>query len=336
MLGVVAGGTQFMDPSIGAPRAFFDQIDLDSGEVRRIPIGFLGHGFTQDPKNRARAALFEKKGPGGCIVDLDALSVVRPIAASPGCAFYGHGLFSLDGSKLFVVEASLDSLSGRITVRDGQSLEVVDEVPTYGAAPHDCLFVDDGRTLVVTNGGGRLESRDAPSVAFIDLESGALREKLPITNPRINAGHLAIASNGAIAVVSAPRAGLPEETTPGGVSLKPSGGDLVSVTEPADVTSKMLGESLSVCIHEPSQIALVTNPRGNLVTFWHVGERRLVKTLEVKSPRGVTLAADGATFVLGCGLEATVKLVSTDTLDVVEGRSYPASLVSGSHVYLER
>ncbi len=334
MLGTVVGGTQFMDPKIGATRAFFDQVNLDTGEVRRIPVGFLGHGFTQDPNRKARAAVFEKKGPGGCLVDLDTLEVLAPIAASPGCAFYGHGLFSKDGAKVFVVEASLDSLSGRITVRDGASLEVLDEVPTYGLAPHDCVLVDDGRTLVVTNGGGTLGSADAPSVAFVDLESGALRDKLVIDNPRINAGHLFIASDGALAVVSAPRAGLPEESSQGGVSLRPAGGALASVAEPADVTQRMLGESLSVCIHEPSDIALVTNPRGNLVTFWHVRDRRLAGTYEVRSPRGVTLTRDGSAFVLACGAKAEIVLLSTSTHEPLSGRDYGTALLSGSHAYL--
>jgi hypothetical protein len=87
MLGTVAGGTQYMDPEARAPRAFFDQVNLDSGEVRRIPIGFLGHGFTQDPTSMKRAALFEKKGPGGAIVDLDELVVIEAIHASPGSTF---------------------------------------------------------------------------------------------------------------------------------------------------------------------------------------------------------------------------------------------------------
>jgi hypothetical protein len=334
MLGTVAGGTQYMDPSVGAPRAFFDQVDLDTGEVRRIPIGFLGHGFTQDPKRPARAAIFEKKGPGGRIVDLDALDALETVAASPGCKFYGHGLFSSDGASIFVVEASLDDASGRITVRDGETLSILDELPTYGTSPHDCVLVDGGRLLAITNGGGALGTPDTGSVAFVDLSTGALVEKLPITNERINAGHLAIASDGALAVVSAPRAGLPEETTPGGVSIRPAGGALAWASEPADVVARMLGESLSVCIHEPTGVALVTNPRGNLVTFWSVRDRSLLGTLEVKSPRGVTTSADGSSFVLACGLDATLVLVSPETRSITPGRDYGKALLSGSHAYL--
>ena len=334
MLGTVAGGTQYMDPNALEPRAFFDQVDLDTAEVRRITVGFLGHGFTQDPTNLSRAALFEKKGPGGCTVNLTTLEVTGPMRASPGCAFYGHGLFSTDGSKLYVVEAKLDSLAGRITVRDGHDLNVLGEVPTFGTAPHDCLLIDGGKTLVVTNGGGTLDSGDPPSVTFIDLEGGKLVEKVTLTRSRINAGHVARASNGALVVVSAPRAGLPEETTVGGVSLKPAGEALLSVEDPADVTNRLFGESLSVCIHEPSGIALVTTPRAALVTFWNIAERRLIKTFEVKSPRGVTLSRDGSSFVLACGLKAGLVLISTETLEPIESLPYGTALLSGSHAYL--
>ena len=334
MLGTVAGGTQYMDPQVGAPRAFFDQVDLDTAEVRRIKVGFLGHGFTQDPTRLERAALFEKKGPGGATINLSTLEVTGSIAASPGCAFYGHGLFSIDGAKLFVVEAKLDSLAGRITVRDGQSLKVLGEVATFGTAPHDCHLVDGGKTLVVTNGGGTLDSGDPPSVTFIDLGAGKLLDKLALTRSHINAGHVARSDDGALVVVSAPRAGLPEESTVGGVSLKPVSGDLVSVEGPTDVMGKLFGESLSVCIHEPTGIAVVTTPRAGLVTFWNISERRLVSTFAVKSPRGVTLSRDGSAFVLACGLKAELVLLSTETLQVIPSLPYGTALLSGSHAYL--
>jgi hypothetical protein len=334
MLGTIVGGSQMGNPQTGEKQFTFDQIDLDAGAVARVRMKFLGHGFTQDPGDLRRAAVFEKKGLGGCIVDLAAGVVTDVIEPSTGCAFYGHGLFSKDGSKIYVVEAELASKAGRLTVRDAKTLRSLGELGTFGSSPHDCLLVDDKRTLVVTNGGGDFGGSDAPSVVFVDVESGKLHERITLTNPRLNAGHVAVTSDGSIAVVSAPRQGLPEETSQGGLSLRPAGGQMLSVKQPSDVTRAMIGESLSVAVHEPSGIALVTNPKGALVTFWHMAERRLVKTMKIVSPRGVTLTKDGRWFVLGCKLEAEVVLVSTESLEPAPDKGYGSWLVSGSHVYL--
>jgi hypothetical protein len=318
----------------GVTRWTLDQIALDTGVVERIAMTFLGHGFTQDPTSLRRAAVFEKKGPGGAMVDLVTREITARIEPSPGCAFYGHGLFSPDGSRLYVVEAELASKRGRLTVKDGRTLATRGELATHGSSPHDCVFAPDGRTLVVTNGGGEFGGMDAPSVVFVDPDSGKLEERVTLTNPRFNAGHLALSTDGALVVVSAPRAGLAEETNQGGVSIRPAGGKMSSVKQPGDVTRAMLGESLSVAIHEPTGVALVTNPKGSLVTFWRVADRSLVKTMPMPSPRGVVLARDESAFVLGCGLEAGVLLVSTETLEPIAREPFGDGIVSGSHVYL--
>lgn len=334
VLGVIAGGTAALSRSAGLPRFFLDVLDLDAGVVGRVDVAFLPHGFAQDPTRPERAVVFEKKGPGGAAVDLDALAFAAPIAASKGCTFYGHGAFSADATKIFVVEAEEGSERGRISVRDAATFEVSGDVPTHGTAPHDCVLVDEGRTLVITNGGGKLGTPDLPCVTFVDLATGALKERLGLAAADINAGHVAIGEDGSIALSSAPRAGLNETTSTGGVSLRHGATErLTTMRKPLPVTRRMLGESLSVALH-PRGVAAVTNPVGGLVTFWSVAEKRLQSSLGVAKPRGITLSRDGSRFVLACELDATVRLVDVETLGFAEHPAYPRGVFGGSHVYL--
>jgi hypothetical protein len=46
----------------------------------------------------------------------------------------------------------------------------------------------------------------------------------------------------------------------------------------------MIGESLSLCIDEPSQVVGVTNPDGNIVTFWDLLGKKFVKRLDLPRP----------------------------------------------------
>lgn len=333
-LGVIAGGTVGVSRSAAAAYFFLDLLDLDANAHQRIQVSFLPHGFAQDPTRLERAVLFEKKGAGGAVVDLESLTNERPIAASKGCTFYGHGAFSADGAKVFVVEAEDGSEKGRISVRDAETFEVVGDLPSHGTAPHDCVLVDEGRTLVVSNGGGRIGTSDMPCVSFVDVTSGALKDRLGVPSSELNAGHLAIGADGSIAVSSAPRAGLGETTSPGGVSLRSGPTERLStMRRPGDVTRRMLGESLSVALH-PSAVAAVTNPAGNLLTYWSVKEKRLLSSVDVAKPRGVVVSRDGERFVVACEADATVRLASVASRAWASHAAYPRGIFSGSHVYL--
>ena len=332
-LGVVLGGTQRLNPETGEKISSFDILDLDSAELRRIPITFLGHGATVWPKAPHIAAVFEKRGPGGVLVDLRAAKALRRIDPTAGRAFYGHAAYSLDGALLYVVETSLDTHAGIITVRDAESLQVRGEFPTFGEDPHDCVLVDDGKTLVITNGGGELGTAFAPSVTYVDIASQKLQEKHTFSDPKINAGHIAIAKNGDFVVSSAPRMGLPEQTTKGGVTIRVRPQKVERMKSPTTIVERLLGESLSVCIHEPTQIAAVTTPVGGIVTFWSIPKRKLTRSMDLEFPRGVTLTLDGRSFVVSSG-KASPHLALYDAESLTEvATSYPVGCFSGSHIY---
>ena len=251
-LGVVVGGTRFGDTE-GQMHHFLDLLDLDADEpeLERIPVGFLPHGFALHPKRPRQAVLFEKRGPGACAVDLVERRVLASIDPMPGHAFYGHGAYVGSGEVVLGVETNLASREGVVSVRDGRTFAVLDRFPTFGARPHDCVLVDGGRTLAITNGGGRIDDDSRmPCVSFVDVTSRKLLERHPVDNPRINTGHIAFDGMRRFAVVSAPRDGLDELAEPGGLSLFKPGAPLSQVREPSSVVSRMLGESLSVCIHD--------------------------------------------------------------------------------------
>jgi hypothetical protein len=231
--GLILGGGGFMDG--GAPRFVLALLDLDapSPAAELITLPFLPHGIVIDPRDPGRAAVFEKKGPGACLVDLRARPVIRPLSTVATRRFYGHGAFSADGSLLYATESQLDRrLAGVPVVRDAQTLKELGTVPTHGTAPHDCLLLDDGKTMVVANGGGPMPAgsegsadREPASVTYVDLTTERLLDEVRLASPRFNTGHVAVTGRGDLAVVSAPRDGLPTPNQQlGAVTLRPHGG----------------------------------------------------------------------------------------------------------------
>ena len=335
-LGTTIGPGRIQVPGVDAMRHYLAMLDLDSPQRRAdlIELDFFAHGVTPAPHAPERAVLFEKRGKGCCEVDLRSKEMLRKIETVEGREFYGHGAYSPDGSLLYCTESEVENRSrGVVAVRDGVSFELLGEFPTYGNAPHDCHFVDAGRTLVITNGGDPIDGPSAPSVTFVDAESEKLVEKVELDDPKLNAGHVATTAARDLAVVSAPRDGLEDELRPrGGLSLRTRRGPLRARKEPASVTERMIGETLSVALHEPTQTVAATNPDGDLVSFWNLQTGELRGSLDLPRVRGVALTLEGAEFVLCYDTSPRVVRVDAASLETVAESERQDAYATGSHI----
>lgn len=319
---------------------FIGMVDLDADgrPVRyQSDIKFLGHGFAPNPARPHLAVISEKHGRGCVEWDMKQRKVTRNLSTVDDREFYGHGAFTPDGKTLFLAESVVrdHSYKGVITVRDGDSYEIRGEFPSHGTAPHDTILVDGGRTLVITNGGGPLDTDDLPCVTYVDVKSRELLRKLPLKTPRLNAGHIAIASKGELVLVSAPREGM-DKSAPdfcGGISFYSPGGQLRTAEDP--IGKRMKSETLSVAIHEPTMIVGATNPAGDLVTFWDFKTGKLVKTFDqFLKPRGISVTLNGRYFALTYDVQTHAILIDARTLEPVADSKVDQSFISGSHNYI--
>lgn len=336
IFGLILGPGKNIQPD-GSPGHFISVIDMDAiggpeYMLNQIQMPFFGHGIVPDPVNPELASVFQKKGAGACEVDLKNLEMTRIIETAANRRFYGHGAYSPDGSLLYCTETVLDEdFKGLIAVRDAKSHEELGEFPTFGSSPHDCWLIDAGKTMVVTNGGGPLDG-DVPSVTYIDVASQKLLEKLEPQNERINAGHLAISSAGDLAVISAPREGLSHRHNTGGISLRAAGGEFKTLTEPGDLLSRLVGETLSLAIDEQRGIVATTTPISNALTFWDISTGKLVEYFPAHNPRGVALTQDGSHFVVSYEKPPHVSMIAADTLTKVADVDLQWTGMSGSHI----
>jgi hypothetical protein len=244
---LLVGGGSFVDPADQTTQRFvFSQADFGGGEIALTATAFLPHGIAIDPLNPNRLVTFQKIGPGCCEIDLIARTVTRTIVPTEGRWFYGHGAFSSDGKLLYSTETVNSEERGVIGVRDAATFEYLGEFPTFGENPHDCHLIEGGKVLLVTNGGGALDSQRQPCVTWVEIDSRKLLDKREIGSERFNTGHLCLAGDGGLAVVSAPRKGLTDKDL-GAVSLGRSHERLRTMQEPQPVTSRMIGEAFERC-----------------------------------------------------------------------------------------
>jgi hypothetical protein len=330
---LILGGGQFVEAGSSAEdmKFVFSVLQPDSTEPTLIKTDFLPHAIALKPDQPTLMAVFEKKGPGACEIDLNSMELTRVIETVPERHFYGHGAYSADSSLIYCTESYLDDFKGIIAVRDAGSHQILGEFPTYGEEPHECQLIDGGKVMVVTNGGGR-PGGEAPCVTYIDVQSEKLLERIELTSEIINTGHFAIADDGSLIVVSAPRAGL-DLTDNGGVSIRVAGKSMQTMTEPADIVARMKGEALSVAIHEKSGIAAVAHPDGGMVTFWSMQKAEFIKVMDFPRPRGVTLNRDGSAFFISYGSDTCLGKVDANTLQLDENDIRKGTYQSGSHIF---
>ena len=307
-------------------------INLQQKDKNLVDMDFLAHGIIIDPNDKKRLIVFEKIGPGAAEINLNDHTVTNKIETSKEKYFYGHGAFNKSGDTLFCTETYLSNHKGIIAIRDASSFEVLGEFPTYGENPHECMLVNDGTTLVVTNAGSASVDSSAPSVTYIDVQSQKLMERVTLTNQQLNTGHIGIAEDGSLIVASAPRKGL-EKTHTGGVSIRSGNREMLSMTQPEIVINQMTGEALSVIVDDKHNIAAVTHPDGNMVTFWSVDKRELLKAMSVAKPRGVTLSRDEKSFIISYDVNTSIILVSTKDLVASTDSIMQPTYISGSHIY---
>ena len=330
---LILGGGSFIDLKDRKTQRFvLSRVDLCTRRVGLVATGFLPHGVALDPRNPNRIIAFEKIGPGCCEIDLSTGTLTRTILPTEDRWFYGHGAFSPDGRLLYSTETVNSRERGVIGVRDAATLDYLGEFPTYGENPHDCHLVDDGKILLVTNGGGGLGTAMRPCVTYVDVQSQRLLDKVELDDERFNTGHLSRSNEGMLVVVSAPRKGMTEKDL-GAVSLRRGNGPLRVMREPADVASRMFGEALSIEIHEPTGVAAVTHPLGTMVTFWSLDHFALLKALELPRARGLTLSRNGRYFVLSYGVTTELAQIDPHALELVSGWSLSRSFMSGSHLF---
>ncbi len=335
-LGVVMGASRLKDMASGAEAFAWEVVDLEGRQRRSISLGFFGHGFAQDPKDPRRAMIFEKRGAGAAEVDLRAGALTAVIPPSPGCHFYGHGVFLKGGDVFVAAETLLESKAGQMTVRDSKDRKILGTFPTYGARPHDCVLIDGGKVLAITNGGGDLKSTDRPCVSFVDVASHKLLQRAYPTKEHINTGHLAFSKRGDLVVVSAPREGMdPKEK--GGVSFRRKG-DKASVLRtmevPKTTVDAMAGETLSIAMLEALHAAVVTSPAGNQLSIWDLATLKLHRELKLDGPRGVALTLDGRYLIVSHGPKATLSLFDARTLEPAPQLRMEDIRIGGSHLFV--
>jgi uncharacterized protein len=332
----ISGG-RFQESSSGSAKHVLSHVSLlEDGrvELQNISAAFFPHGFAVDPKNKNRVIAFEKIGPGACEFDLSTRTFVKPLALAPNRIFYGHGVFSVDGSRLYATEINLTTGDGLVAVYDGKTLAYLGDFPTFGSHPHDCTLTATGKVLIVTNGGDDSSGPRKPNISYIDLATYKLIAQWPIPDKAFNAGHVELSPNDSAVVISAPRRGLSQDSL-GAIysnSFASKAQGLNQVSAGSQLKDKLLGEALNCVVVPEKDFFTVTHPTSGLLTFWKLSNLALIKSIPLARVTGIALTNDRQELVASFGPNVQLARISVNSLELFAQQKATSMLISGSHL----
>jgi len=337
---IILSGGRYTDSNTIQPALIV--INLTSQEKRVIETPFIPHEILINPNNKYRVFCFEKNGQNACEVDLQKKTVTRTFQSTEGKNFSGHAAFSKDGEKLYCIENNIDNYSGKrlgnIIVRDSKTLTTTRQLLTGGLSAHDCQLLNK-QTLLVSN----TEQSDSkqPSLVNIALDTEKISQHIQTGSNEIhhnlNYAHFEISKENDLVIASAPLAqqNNTQNNTPiteqsGGVSIKTPDSQLITMDKPEVVIERMTGEALGIEISQHNRIVAVTHPDANLLTFWSIDKKQIVKAFGMEHPRGISQTLDGENFIVSYGKKAAMVKISTRDLAPLAD-----SIVQPTHAYGE-
>ncbi|MFC3226298.1 DUF1513 domain-containing protein [Marinibaculum pumilum] len=279
-------------------------IDGDGRISLQLALPGRGHGFAWHAAS-GRLTAFARR-PDRFAVALDGADVAALRFDAPeGRHFYGHGVYSPDGSILYACENDYDGARGVIGLYDATAgYARLGEMESGAIGPHQIDWLPDGRTLVVANGGiethpdyGRTKLNlptMEPSVALLDSRSGRLaaQDALPAKLHQLSLRHLAVDARGRAWIggqYEGPKTDLPPLVS----VFDPATGRLAALEMPPALSARYRTYIGSVMASGDGRLVATSSPRGSIVTLWDIATLQPLAHHAIEDVCGLAAWGDG-------------------------------------------
>ncbi|MCV3736517.1 DUF1513 domain-containing protein [Rhizobium sp. TRM96647] len=286
----------------------------DGTVIEKVALPARSHGLAYSPANGCAVAFARRPGTFALIFDTRQSREPVVIHAGEDRHFFGHGSFSPDGRLLYASENDFEANRGVIGLYDAtDGYRRIGEFDTYGIGTHDMTVSDDGRLLIVANGGiethpdfGRTKlnlDHMEPSLALIDAATGALIERhaLPPSLRQLSTRHVDIDAKGRVwfaCQYEGPRNDLPPLA---GHFAK--GEDIRFLDLPDETTMRLANYVGAIAVNRAQGLVGLTSPKGGLAVTIDaasgsvLGERRVDDAAGIApSPHGFAVSSYDGRF----------------------------------------
>lgn len=294
------------------------------GLLQQVRLPDRGHDLTYSAQSGMIVAFARRPGNFAVAFDIKRRWPPQKFTTPSGRHFYGHGVFSADSRLLYTTENDFENAAGIIGVYDvGAGFERIGEHLSYGVGPHDINLLNDGRTLVVANGGiethpdsGRDQLNLAtmrPSLTYVDCNTGDLLEhhETKFDLHKLSIRHLDVAARDTVVFgcqFKGPRSQQVEL-----VGFHKRGKELIFLpTEP--IISRALRHYVSsVAVDSRGEIAGITSSRGQQVIFVDVQKQSLIGIRSFSDVSGIAAHSSSGFILTGGHGDMAVAIMPSST-----------------------
>lgn len=305
---------------------------LDGSQAFATPVTERCHDVYAHPHLPLAVFVGRRPSRESYLIDSRDGTLLQVLASPANRHFYGHGVFHSSGDWFYTTENdTADAGRGVLGIYrvEGRQLIRSGEHATHGIGPHQLLWMPDGETLVIANGGIRTEADsrqmmnlDAMEPSLVMLRrDGTLVSKEQLPEQMNSVRHLAVAADGTV-VSGQQYEGDPMDQVPLLAIKRP--GQAFQAFPLAEAQRQTMNQyTASLAINDSLRLLAVTAPRGNKVFIWNLDSTALREEIHLPDCAGV--AAVGKGFVVSSG-QGRCRLIDCSAERVV---STPLQLPAG-------
>lgn len=311
-MGWAAAGSPDFLSAARFPDGGFRLVGLTAGGdiLFTLPMPDRGHAAAAHPTLARAVAFARRPGDFALVIDCVEGRELARLTAPEGRHFYGHGVFSTDGNRLYTTENNYENAEGMVGVWEARTFARLGEFPSGGVGPHDMVLMPDGRTLAVANGGiethpdaGRAKLNIPmmePNLAYLNLD-GDLMETVTLDWDlhKNSIRHLAVAPDGQVAFAMQWQGG--DDIVPL-LGLHGRGSDARLLRPEDTALARMNGYAGSVAYSGDGGTVAITSPRGGLVQLYDRASGALIAAPAQADVCGLGTLAGGFLFTTGEGV----------------------------------
>lgn len=211
--------------------------------------------------------------------------------------FEGHGIFSKDGHSLYVTASDYEKKEGRLLILNAEDLSLQHDLPSGGIGPHELIWQSDNNIAIANTGvlthpdsGRKILNRDniQSNVSLFNISEQAVTQQWQVPIPGLSARHMDTMDDGSLVIGCQYKK---DDKRPACIAFL----SLKNGLQFADASNDKLhwdmkGYTASIKAIPGTTQALITNPRGHLLSHWNQGKpTKLLSTNKIKFNKGLTV-----------------------------------------------
>lgn len=279
-------------------------------QIFRIPVAERCHSGCLSPGTDQAVIMSRRPGENLYLINMLNGTLDAVVEAGEGFHFYGHGVYSDDGSRFYATANHYASGDGYIRVYAAhEGFKHLQDFSVGGMDPHELRLHPDGQRLVVALGGiethpdyGRiklnLESMQ-PALVVMDRSSGEVLQRYEPSHHQLSCHHLDISREG-IVIAGYQFEGPKWKTPPLIARLDTRTEEFSEIILPEQEQANLGNYTASVAVHPHSSVAAITAPRGNSVMLLDYRSGQPLQLISIPDPGGVLAETEGS-FVVSSG-----------------------------------